>query len=227
MQDKCPVYHVIFPNHRIMAFTMLRFCEFYESPKFTGQVFDHEQYIHWYMREGRTFTYAKDWTAYNLPSVAMEPFYAGRFDPLWRTERALLELFRDVPRPFYIAGSTADCCRRLVGHEIVHGLYWLYPGYAAAVRERLVRHDMQAFHEYLELIGYRSHVYDDESNAYHLTGFSRKMGQHVLHQPDLTEELTEVYRSHFGPSPRSRRGLERLKERVHTIHFPSVDLSKA
>src|SRR5262245_51147422 len=98
------IFLVRFDAQYALASTFLRFQEHYESSRFRDRVFSLEEYMDWYAGRFGAFTYFEDWSGFNVPSSALEPFYQGRFDPLLRKERRLLALFARARRPFYVIG---------------------------------------------------------------------------------------------------------------------------
>ena len=52
----------------------MRFQEHYESPEFTGTVFTVGAFRKWYAETYGAFTYASDWSGFNIPGTVLEPF---------------------------------------------------------------------------------------------------------------------------------------------------------
>src|SRR6185503_8648159 len=102
------VFLVRFDTQYGLASTFLRIQEHYESSRFRNRVFSLEQFMDWYADQFGAFTYYEDWSGFNVPSTALEPFYAGEFDPLLRKEQELLRLFEKERRPFYVIGLSDD-----------------------------------------------------------------------------------------------------------------------
>src|SRR4249920_176504 len=99
------IFLVRFDSQYELASTFLRIQEHYESSRFRGRVFTLEQYMDWYAARFGAFTYFEDWSGFNVPSTAFEPFYRGRFDPLLRKEARLLRRFRRFRHrrtPYYV-----------------------------------------------------------------------------------------------------------------------------
>lgn len=70
------IYVLTFKNPREMAYTFLRFQEYYESPEFQGEIFTIKQYRRWYVGQSKTknFSYYKDWGGFNMtPSPKTSP----------------------------------------------------------------------------------------------------------------------------------------------------------
>jgi hypothetical protein len=100
---KC-IYLLRFKTQYELAATFLRVQEHYESPRFHGHIFSLEQYMDWYAKRYGNFTYYEDWSGFNVPSTALQPFYEGKFDPLAEKEKQFLRLFKDLRERFYVIG---------------------------------------------------------------------------------------------------------------------------
>ncbi len=218
MLDTLPIFHVVFENLRQMGFTVLRFSEYYDSPKFTGLVFDHETFIESYAQENGKLTYGSDWSGHNFPGTVLAPFRLGTFNPLWKKEKIFLGLFHWVQGDFYII-TTCETDPDIVAHEIVHGLYYLYPAYAEEVRACLAVHDMVKMYTFLLNAGYDTAVQEDEANAYLLTGLYGAMEEED--NPALREKLDHIFIKYFGYSIRGTAGRAYFISRIHRMEFPS------
>ena len=51
------IYLLMFENQFELCSTMLRFQEYYESPKFKNKIFTLEEYKKWYSKGNKKFTY--------------------------------------------------------------------------------------------------------------------------------------------------------------------------
>jgi hypothetical protein len=164
--DKLPILLVSFPDQHTACSTMLRFQEHYESPKYRGKVFDREEYEDWYAKTRGKFSYYTDWGGFNFPSRVLQPFLTGAFDPLTRKERALLDLVRDEigDAECYVIGCVNGAAETL-DHEIVHGLFTVFPDYRNAVIAAIERHPTDRLRAKLGKMGYHRDVFDDEINA--------------------------------------------------------------
>jgi hypothetical protein len=216
MAEKFPIYHLSFPNQYLLTATLLRFQEHYESPKFRGRIFDWEEFMDWYAGEKGSFSYFEDWSGFNLPSTVFGPFLAGSFDPLTRKEASLLEAVRGLPAPFYIIGTVSGCSEALV-HEIVHGLYFIQPEYRQAVDELLAAAETRRLCQVLAKIGYHSDVFNDEINAYLLTGLTGEMSRFATRH--LQKALHGVFIEHFGFDVRTGAGKRCLAAGIHRLRF--------
>lgn len=204
MADKKRIHLLIFPSAYQCNATFLRFQEHYESSKFVGKIFDWEEYMDWYAQEWGAFTYFEDWLGFNVPGRVLEPFYAGKFDPLTRKERSLLDLFEEVEGRFYIIGTYNVDDLRTIRHEIIHGLFYLTPAYRGAAREAISGCDTKVIEDILlGSCGYSKRVLVDEINAY-LTSSRGKLIINNKRSPAykrLKKQLKDLFKESFDFSP--------------------------
>lgn len=220
MAKKYPIHHVSFPTRHLVTSTFLRFQEHYESPEFAGKVFTLEEFMDWYAATRGAFTYCEDWSGFNLPSSVFAPFRAGKFDPLTRKEAWLLGLFDGIEEPFYVIGTVEG--GDALGHEIVHGLFSTAPGYADEVRATLATHPLPAMRLALGKMGYAEHVFDDELNAYLLTGLSKELvGKDRASAAKAKKALRAIFIGRFGIDPGTPAGEKALAARIHHHRFPA------
>jgi hypothetical protein len=76
------IYLLRFKTQYELTSTFLRVQEYYESPRFQGRIFTLEQFMDWYAAQYGSFSYFEDWSGFNVPSTAFQPFFDGKFDPL-------------------------------------------------------------------------------------------------------------------------------------------------
>lgn len=212
---KYPIYHLSFKTQYLLASTFLRFQEFYESPKFAGKVFTLEEFMDWYASVKGNFTYFTDWSGFNIPSDVLEPFKRGSFDPLTRKEAMLLEMFRDVPPPFYIIATYEPTS---ILHEIVHGLYFVDQEYRRKVQEKMAQLDLGKLRALLlGMGGYNEKVADDETNAFLLTGLTEEMSR--LDLDAAIQTLKAVFKEHFGLDIDNESDQKKLIGKIHEQQF--------
>ena len=135
-------------------------------PHFHGRIFTLEQYMDWYVAENGAFTYFQDWSGFNVPSTAFQPFYEGKFDPLTRKEERLLGLFGNLQGRFYVIGIFDGGKKGTLTHELAHALFFIDDDYRQAVREAMRGYDTSALERQLAKEGYARHVIPDEVQAY-------------------------------------------------------------
>ena len=163
------VLHMKFPSQRLMASTMLRFQEHYESPKYRNKVFTLDEFKKWYATLSKTkrFTYYKDWSGFNIPSRVLKRFQKGDFDPLDAKERALLARFSARKGRFYLiatAGKNGDAIT--LRHEVAHGLWYTRPDYRRRAQALLKSVDLVPVFAMLKKLGYHKSVWVDEAHAW-------------------------------------------------------------
>lgn len=168
------IHLLVFDTQKEAGIAFLRFEESYESPKFKGKIFTLDKFKKWYMKnspknKGRKgFTYYSDWTAFNIPSSVLKPFYAGKFDPLSLPEKKILEMFRNTPGPFYVIAvhKQTKQLRSVLHHEISHALFSLDKNYSSEVVEHLSLFSIEPFKQELRSNrGYHDDILHDEIQA--------------------------------------------------------------
>jgi hypothetical protein len=164
------VYFLKFDGTSDMAATMMRFQEFYESPKFRGKRFTRSEFRDWYRKKKGKFTYYQDWgDGFNIPSSTLEPFYKNEFPYLTDKERKLLRFFRDQKgKPFYIIATAEGSAAETFPHEIAHSLYYLNPAYRAEVEAVMRQVNTKPVKDFIyKTYGdYHKAVLDDEAHAW-------------------------------------------------------------
>jgi hypothetical protein len=185
------IFLVRFDTQYALASTFLRIQEHYESSRFRNRVFSLEQFMDWYADRFGAFTYYEDWSGFNVPSSALEPFYEGKFDPLLRKEQRLLRLFEGERQPFYVIGIADDADLK---HELAHALFFTRPAYRKAVRAAMRRYDTSALEKRLATLGYHRSVLADEAHAYLIAPSDPTWSTGSL--AGLRKELRAIYRKY-------------------------------
>lgn len=161
------IWLISFDTQEDLALTFLRFQEYYESPRFKGQVFSLDDFKEWYSSQhGGEFSYVDDWSGFNVPSWVMKPFIDGAFDPLSDLEKALIGMLKDKRDPFYLIG-TNDSLDALE-HEICHALFYVDAAYRDSVTAT-IEHNREKLREVFDKmteLGYHESVAVDEVHAY-------------------------------------------------------------
>lgn len=173
------IIHFEAATQRELASTFLRFQELHESAddSIRGQVFTVGQVRRAYAAAptvGPQFDYLGTavsdgvWQGFNVPDYILQPFYDGLFDPLSDQERAFLELFRGMPKPYYIIGTVERADTLL--HELSHALFYVRPTYRKRVLAVWRKYSKlaKAMKKYVLSQGYGNspYVIADEANAY-------------------------------------------------------------
>lgn len=223
MAKRYPIYLITFQSQYLAAATFMRFQEFYESPspRFRGKPFGTEEFMDWYAKQRGEFSFFEDWAGFNIPSSVLKPFRKGKFDPLSRKERALLDVVNGAPEPFYVIGC-AEEDDGMVAHEFVHGLFFTAPKYRAdvlaCIRQLRGTKPMRRMRKRLRKMGYCTAVLDDEHNAYLVTGLYGTLKDRRLRKASC--QLKAVFKKHFGFDPNGKNGRKRIMARLRHIRFP-------
>ena len=175
------IFAVIIKDSYDRAMTFCRVQEYYESPnkKFRGKEFDIWEYMKWYSKAyGRGFSYAKDWSGFNLPynvardcleKIVSETPYD---DNMWYILNRVEDLMTDWKAKAYIIG-TGDEKGTTFDHELCHGLWYTNKTYkkkAEALVKVLPKKHYNKIKKELLSMGYTDKVIDDEVQAYMSTG---------------------------------------------------------
>ncbi|OKO83940.1 ABC transporter ATP-binding protein [Bradyrhizobium sp. NAS96.2] len=188
------IYLLQFETQYELASSFLRLQEHYESPHFHGRIFSLEQYMDWYANRHGNFTYYQDWSGFNLPSTALQPFYEGKFDPLSEKEKRLLALFRRLRKPFYIIGIYGHGASSL-RHELAHALYFVDHAYRDRVRRAIDGYSTKKLERTIAEAGYARHVIPDELQAY-LIAPSEKLARGFRALAPLRRKLRGIFSQH-------------------------------
>ncbi len=173
--------------------TFIRFQEYYEGPKFKGQIFTTGQIRAWYSSTYGANTYQHDWSGYNFPSMVLKPFRDGLFDPLTNEEKNLIDLFRYRHDSFYIIGAQTDGVLR---HELSHALYGYSVKYKISI-DQLIKKYQKELKDTIKYIldkGYDKSVINDELQAYITDNddefIKKNTPKHII------EQMNQLYEYH-------------------------------
>ncbi len=189
------VWHVKLPKPQLGR-TFLRFSEHYESEKFRGKTFSLEEFKEWYTEQRGKFDYYTYWDGFNMPSSVLKPFYAGKFDPLSREEKKLLDACENLEGKFYLIGT--DGTQGTLKHEIAHGLYYTRPSYRRDVRAALKNVDVSEVEEFCKRENHHLSVWADETQAYIMANLMllNKNGVKTEHLKPVAKSLRSIYNRH-------------------------------
>lgn len=195
------IYLIESSNRQDLAETFMRFQEYYESPVFRGKPFSVEEFSAWYASQYGAFTYAKDWSGFNIPSAVLEPFRRGDFDPLTEKEKRLLDMLKDDRGPFYVIGATPedDWFKDTIRHEFVHGAFATNKDYREHVVRLIRLKKPDKIKKVLAGMGYGQNVLEDEMNAYLLTE-PQTLAEDVSLGEGINwrDKLNETFSKYFG-----------------------------
>ena len=172
----------------------------------------------WYVAENGAFTYFQDWSGFNVPSTAFQPFYEGKFDPLTEKEKRLLGLFRNLQGRFYVIGIFDGGKKRTLTHELANALFFIDDDYRQAVREAMRAHT-SALETELAKKGYARHVIPDEVQAYIVR--LRKLGAASRELTPLRRKLRALFRQH-AKGWRCRLSVEFVHDEGDSFLLPEI-----
>lgn len=204
-----PVWHVESDDRWELAMTFVRIEEYYESPNplFQGKIFSLEAYMDWYVQEySKTkkpygvFTYASDWSAFNVPGKAVravcDTFIGHSKKELWLFNELLKQgAFQE--EQFYLIGNERGA-KAYFEHEYRHALFALDREYHNAMIEIIACFPIAELRSWI-LERYSATVLLDEIQAYALTGWPKGCA--------VTGEM---------------RMLKRLLKRIEQRHIPAT-----
>lgn len=179
----------------------------------------------WYAKTTGKFTYLNDWVGSNFPDYNFKPFFEGKFDPLTKKETAFLklftELFKEKSGGFYVISSVKNDYETLA-HEIVHALFYLFPGYRNEAVQCLKHFKLNGLRKsLLKSAGYHKDVLNDEINAFVLTGLDEE-DKDAIHKSTLVKlrrKLSKIFKCYFGLSIMNSKDLKILAKRIHYLKF--------
>lgn len=119
------IIHVYFASRYAMTSALVRFQEYYESPKFRGKVFTKREVDQFFKANG--LNYYSDVSGCNFPSFVLEPFLDGKFKRLSRKEKdflAALSAKKPLRSRFYVIATAKNSDALTYKHETMHALYW-------------------------------------------------------------------------------------------------------
>lgn len=147
--------------------TFIRFQEYYESnnEQFKNKIFTIGQLKQWYSETYGYDGYAEHWSGFNLPSVALKPFWSGLFDPLTGYEQNLLDSLKYRQDDFYIIGAQNKSVLR---HELSHSLYAYSDKYRNEIDAYIKKYNagFKKIKRHILNMGYCTDVLNDEIQAY-------------------------------------------------------------
>lgn len=163
------IYHVFFETIKDMNNALLRFQEYYESPKFRNTVFTLAEFRKWYKKEYGDFSYYTDWDGLNFPSRVLWPFKFGRFGRLSKEERNFIKEIENKVEEmdFYIIATARNSDPGTYTHEFMHAMYEMRAGYRWRVRLALfsLGFKLLPIFKWLKNNKYDRSVYLDETQA--------------------------------------------------------------
>lgn len=203
------IYLIESSSRQDLAQMFMRFQEYYESPEFKGKTFSVDEFAHWYALKYGSFSYAKDWYGFNIPTTVLTPFRHGDFNPLTGREKKLLEICKEAGDNSYIIGATpnSEYFKETVRHEFVHGAFYTNPEYRKDVIGCVKDFGIKPIDKGLLKMGYCDDVIIDETNAY------------VLVEPDTIQEYVSVHNT-----KNFRENLDKIFEKYFGFSVLKADM---
>lgn len=202
------ILHLQFPNEALLAHAMLRFEEYYESPRFHSSIFSRDEFKAWYRgtQPHGGFSYYFDWPGFQVPIRCFEPFRNGDFADITVGERIVLDIVARYPETRSVIATAIQDDGQTLSHEIAHGLFHTVPQYQSAALAIIGRHDCAPLHRVLADYGYPPHTWDDEVQAY-LIGDLDEIVPEDAESPrwaELRDELQRLFAQYAGTIQTSR-----------------------
>jgi hypothetical protein len=192
------VFAVIMEDDYARPMTFLRVQEYYESPnsEFRGKHFNIWDFIEWYSRNKKhAFTYAFDWSGFNIPLPIAWECYEGReknrrgekyngvssMPDTWKSkwDETMKDIVWEVQSRMFNKNNKRDMNAYIIGardtegntfqHEVAHGLYYTNKEYKESMDEitqTIAWQDYLKFEKNLLDMGYTAAVIPDEIQAY-------------------------------------------------------------
>ena len=145
---------------------LLRFQEYYESPKFQNEIFTIGQFKKWYSDFYGIFDYYDIVEGMNIPSSVLKCFIEGWFDPLTENETKIIDLFGHRSTSFYIIATAENSSSDIYDHELLHALYGTNIHYKSSIDTLFKNYTLKDLEKYLYYLGYSKKVMLDECHAY-------------------------------------------------------------
>ena len=169
------VFAVIVKDKYDRAMLFCRYQEFYESPnpKFRGKDFSIWDYMKWYSSNRKGFSYADDWSGFNIPYDVLEKCIDAQFSTETPYDDVMYYIYVEIAKlkkdgKAYIIGA-GDMLGDTFQHEVCHGLWYTNPKYKKAAKmvlDTIEPNDYVIFRKNLLDMGYTDKVIDDEIQAY-------------------------------------------------------------
>lgn len=195
------IYLLTFDDQYDLCMHFLRYQEFYESPKFKGRNFEIIDYMNWYHRkysDDKTFTYANDWSGFNIPGKIIFELNPIVKDPN-RYDRFMLSIAEYIgskAEDFYLIGAHTNDLD-VIDHELAHGMYYTDDKYHEDMNDLLFKLPVESrrnLYTILEKIGYDTYVLYDEAQAFLATGLVDKLDTEEFQK--LTPAFEELFKQY-------------------------------
>jgi hypothetical protein len=184
IEAKPNIFAVVVKDCYDRAMLFCRAQEYYECPnkKFRGKAFSIWDYMKWYAADHNGFSYANDWSGFNIPcDIILECYKKQHYKKQsylseWETpyDAVMWEILTKINKKkndkekCYVIGA-GDTKGWTFKHEVCHGLWYTNPQYkkdATALLKTVDKKDYALFRKNLLNMGYTDKVVDDEIQAY-------------------------------------------------------------
>lgn len=192
------IIHLEFDDKYEMNSYLLRFQEYYESPKFRDRIFTLGEFRAWYTEKNGDFNYYEDVEGMNFPKKTLEPFLNGLFDPLTVQEKEVLDRIGKSCNDFYIIATYVDGDTDTYEHEICHALFGTNEKYKNQILRVLEKYDHKKIKKWLKKHEYNDEVMDDEIHAYVICNTAYLQENGIVLDDKMVSELKKI-RRRFKP----------------------------
>lgn len=247
MYDRISLYKVadriwaaVIPDDYLRCWTFLRCQEYYEStsPYFQNNRFTWEDYIKWYKsgsgpRGGsEVFTYANDWSGFNLPSEVIEDCISdikdpGPYDHIM--DCMIKTIKQNESGNYYLLGiKTIDNIEDdLLNHELAHGMWYTDPKYKAEMESllnRMTKSSVKKVKQLIAEIGYAESVLSDEAQAYLSTGiYDEWKVDDIDSWTEPFKEVFDRYKNKHLLNPPKKYEVSYEEEGINESRHPIMD----
>lgn len=190
------IFHVEFDSQFELAMTFLRAQEMYESDNddFKDADFKIIDYMIWYAKKRGGFSYTYDWAGFNIPDTYVwksidSAIRTGDYNTFDHTMQKIGEEIGK--KKFYLISTPSKNkeikqvkASRSAGyfegvessfhHELAHALYYTDNDYREAMQKvvsGIHPKTLNKIYAWLKKKGYHTHIWDDEVQAYFVSGF--------------------------------------------------------
>ncbi len=198
-----PSIYLITSNSYDLGMLFFRMQEYYESEN--KQLYRRPVSFFEAMRiyskkrsKKKTFSYFKDWVGFNIPSDILDEYMksCGEMTPYDKEIQKVVSTIRKETEQFYLIGAPNKKTKRVLKHEVAHGLYYTNTEYKNEVTkliEALPKKIHKQAHKKLRSMGYNKSVRDDELQAYFATGLE-DLSKLKKHAPPFRKLFKKFYK---------------------------------
>lgn len=149
--------------------------------------------------EKETFSYFKDWVGFNIPSDILDEYMknCGEMTPYDEEMKKIIDTIRKETKQFYLIGAPKKKDKRIIHHEVAHGMYYTNPVYqeqAISLIEALPKKVRKSARKKLRAMGYHKSVCDDEIQAYFATGLDPALSKFKKHTSKFRKLFKKSYK---------------------------------